>query len=153
MSRSVDYLAKSLYVTFFPYPTYYVEDRENEENEEYVEWFEVKEALIWSLRLAVYSLEEVKDKYCGETIILLSNVYCEIGVSEYLGLSSLSVRVNEDYLDNYVESEDWDKEWAESEKWIHENWPLIKSAIPYETLYKVETFSNGESVYSKTGTL
>lgn len=149
MARSVDYLAKSLYTTFFPYPTCTGED---EEWEQYLEWEYFKEDLVFCIKSG--TLEEPKYEYCdGETVILLVNKHCEIGVSAYFGLVSLSIRVNENYLDNCVEPEDWDKEYAESKKWIHENWPEIKATIPYEILYKVATFSNGESVYSKTGAL
>ena len=155
MSRSVSCLNHARHITYFKYPMIQSirDNEETGEEEEYEtgegedwEWFSGD--LIGALREERPSLEVVKKRWDGnETSIILENDYCEIGVSEYCGLTSLSIRVNEDPLERTDTDEEYKIEETKSEDWIDENWPIIKAAIGYKQLNRVGTFSNGESVY------
>jgi len=79
-----------------------------------------------------------------ETSLIADNVFCEIGLSEYCGLVSVSIRVNEHYEpDNKI---------GMAENWIKKTWPNVEKALNkrFTTLRKIATFSNGEGVYEKT---
>jgi len=83
-----------------------------------------------------------------ETKIFLWNDFVEIGISEYMGLASISMRVSSSFDDD-----DWDGE-TRSRKNLAENFAdnlgqwMSKNV---GDLYKVGTFSNGESIYEGKG--
>lgn len=78
-----------------------------------------------------------------ETSIIAENNFCEIGLSEYCGFVSVSIRVIED---NYVHKYE-----KLAERWIDKIWPKIEAAMleryGKKLLRKIGSFSNGEGVY------
>jgi len=132
MGRSVDYLSRSQKVVYIPFEV------ENEFDSEF-EWDWFYEDLINILCEKYPSLYTVKNKWDGrETRIILENDLCQIGLSEYCGLVSVSIRVNE-YYEYYNIAESWINR-INFERVLNER---------FNTLRKIGTFSNGESVYEK----
>ena len=77
-------------------------------------------------------------RYDGdETLIILEGYGTQIGLSEYCGLASLSIRV-----DSFFEDEEDQEKILE---WIEENWEKVSN--PWNKLQKLGTFSNGEGIY------
>lgn len=166
MGRSVDFLSNAQNVTFLDVSSMGMQFPYNPETEEYDEDGELeydefqgredRENLIGEIQanfIKKYpSLEKVKDRWDGrETSIILENTFCEIGISEYCGLASLSIRPkgNEDswYSDERTKAvlaAHWiDQVWSGMEK-------ILDKEIPYYTrLNKLGSFSNGEGVYEK----
>jgi DNA-directed RNA polymerase subunit RPC12/RpoP len=79
-----------------------------------------------------------------ETSIIAENNLCEIGISEYCGLASLSIRVLQS---DYLKSE------ALAEHWINKTWPGIQKKVveyfPNSALRRIGGMSNGTGVYEK----
>ena len=133
MGRSVDYLKRAQHVAYFDWPCW-----EDEYGEEYCEYAHEVIQDIRNVIMERFPEFYVEDKWDGrETHIILSGYGTEIGLSEYYGLATLSIRVEDDTDD------DVDK----VEKWIDENWPSISEY--YDKYRKVGTFSNGEGVFEK----
>jgi hypothetical protein len=132
MGRSVDYLSRSQKVVYIPFEV------ENEFDSEF-EWDYFYEDLINILCEKYPSLYTVKNKWDGrETRIILENDLCQIGLSEYCGLVSVSIRVNE-YYEYYNIAESWINR-INFERVLNER---------FNTLHKIGTFSNGESIYER----
>lgn len=133
MGRSVDYLNRARHVAYFEWP-YWEDEDENQ-------FYEEAHDVIQDIRNVIkerFPEFYVEDKWDGrETHIILSGYGTEIGLSEYCGLATLSIRVEDDT------AEDVD----EVEKWIDENWERISEY--YDMYRKVGTFSNGEGVFEK----
>ena len=102
--------------------------------------------------------EYITDKYPGfdkcsrwdgrETHIILEGYGTEIGLSEYCGLATLSVRVDEGPLEYSMDDQEYEADRQKALNWIRDNWD---QASEYWNQYrKIGTFSNGESVYEKT---
>ena len=137
MGRSVAYFVDdNAKVEFFTFG--------GDEEENYWEnWEDDKEFLIEGLTSKFESLyEPYTPEWSGNEVrIILKNELVEIGLSEYCGLSSLSIRPRE-----------WD--WYSGDKtglavrWIAQNWETICSYLP-NRYSKVGTFSNGECLYEK----
>lgn len=89
-----------------------------------------------------YSSLDTCERWDGrETKIFLENNLAEIGISEYCGLISISIRANQCTGANESLAENWI---AKTEKGIR------KICSEYsQTLRKIGTFSNGESIYEK----
>jgi hypothetical protein len=133
MGRSVDYLRGARRIAYFDWPSWedYDGDIQHEDHVFVVD--DIRESI--KAELPEFGNEQ---KWDGrETSIILSGYGTEIGLSEYGGLTSLSIRVNTDE----VEGEDIEK----VEKWIDENWEKISRF--YDEYLKVGTFSNGEGVF------
>lgn len=132
MGRSVDYLSNASKVFYVPF--------EVEEGEEGFAWDDFFDNIRYGLKAKFRSLEKCERWDGRETRIFLENNLAEVGISEYCGLASISIRP---------------KEGAEN---IGENW-INKIATSFEqvikdncgeTYRKVGSFSNGEGVFEKS---
>jgi hypothetical protein len=150
MGRSVDYLNNAVKVNYFQYPTLWVYDEETDrdiETDEYEDGRLVVEDIQETIKSNYPDFENSKRWDGRETSIILTGYGVEIGLSEYCGLATLSVRVDQYVLD-YC---DTDEEAEEAERtalnWIRDNWDECSK---YWNQYrKIGTFSNGESVFEK----
>lgn len=158
MGRSVDYLNNAIGVTFFSVdPTNsngLINDQDEEGNEieretndsDYEFCFDdLLGNITYSLLAKFKSLSKVEKRWDGrETRIILENSHCEIGISEYCSLVSVSIRVK---VSDYVNE-------ALAENWIKQNWhAMVKTMTEntyHENLTRIGGFSNGESIYRKT---
>lgn len=155
MGRSVDYLNNAEKVNYFQWPTLSVYDPETDRDVETDEYedddYEDAEYVI------EYIQETIKSNFpdfdnCShwdgrETHIILEGHGVEIGLSEYCGLATLSVRVDQRELEYCATDEEADAEYQKALNWINENWD---EAAKYWGQYtKIGTFSNGEGVYEK----
>lgn len=135
MSRSVDYLSHAMRVTYFHVSP-------DGENDDYV-FDDFLSNVTSSLKSAFPSLRDCKRWDGRETRIFLENNLVEIGVSEYCGLASISIRV---FLSDYVNEN-------LAENWISKVWDRMKKVMAENTyhqhLEKTGTFSNGEAVFQK----
>ena len=131
MGRSVDYLNRAQHVSYFEWPTY--------EEEGGVQNYDSAEIVIENIQEIIksdYPEFDNEDKWDGrETHIILSGYGTEIGLSEYCGLATLSIRVEDDTSD----------EVEDIEAWIDVNWDNI--SLGYNMYRKIGTFSNGEAIY------
>jgi hypothetical protein len=133
MGRSVDYLRGARRIAYFDWPKWETEEGEFEYEAHVFVVDDIRENI--KAELPEFGNEQ---KWDGrETSIILSGYGTEIGLSEYCGVCSLSIRVNTDE----VEGEDIEK----VEKWIDENWAKVSRF--YDEYVKVGTFSNGEGVF------
>lgn len=136
MGRSVNYLSRAAHVAYFDVS--YMEDS--------YEWDDFKDNITSALTDKYPSLSEETRKWDNnETQIILENTHCEIGLSEYCGLASLSIRV-------YESDYNWDK-LGLAAQWIDKVWPnmlsLLRANVGADQLSRIGTFSNGESIYQK----
>jgi hypothetical protein len=150
MGRSVDYLNRAERVNYFDWPLIwaYDEDTDQEvETDEYWDASEVIEDIQCSIIERYPEFSRCKDWDGRETQIILEGYGVQIGLSEYCGLATLSVRVNEDEID-YCEADEVIETQREGVlNWIHANWDDVSQ---YWNRYrKIGTFSNGEGVYEK----
>lgn len=149
MSRSVDYLNNALKVSYFEWPlieSYNEETEQYERTDEYEESYIVKEMICESI-ISEFPEYEYSKKWDGrETAIILTGYGTEIGLSEYCGLATLSIRIDENLL-AYYEEDEYNEQCDKIEAWINENWAKISQG--YNQYNKIGTFSNGESVYEK----
>lgn len=145
MGRSVSYLNRAHKVNYFNWPT--VETGEDEDYEvEYEHGRYVIEDIQQTIMNDFPEFTEC-DKWDGrETHIILEGYGTEIGLSEYCGLATLSIRVDDNLCDLRTDTqEDYEAEVQRIEKWIDDNWEAIGK---YWNKYKrIGTFSNGEGVY------
>ena len=161
MGRSVDYLNHAIGKTFFNVDftdengkVTGLDDEDNEikvEPEDYHHednWDDFLIDVVNSLKKAYPSLEQTDGTYKnfeGETRILLTNDFCEIGVAKYYDLASVSIRVNERYFG--------DPQFNLAEPWIKRVWPnmekVMNKYIGHEQLNKVGNMSDGCGVYEK----
>jgi len=140
MGRSVNYLDNSEVVLYFPF--------ENEDNADYpidIAWDDMIDNLTYGIKAKLPSYYNVKNEWDNrETRIILQNNYCNIGISEYCGLVSLSVaiRSNDHYDTNY--REEFAVHHANQIKGTLEK---VLHNLGLKNLHKVGTFSNGEAVF------
>lgn len=151
MGRSVNYLNNAEKVNYFQWPTLSIYDPETDRD---VETGDPEDA-----EYVIENIQEtIKSNFPGfdncsrwdgrETSIILEGYGLEIGLSEYCGLATLSVRVDQRELDYYATDEEADAEYKTALNWINENWD---EASKYWNQYrKIGTFSNGEGVYELT---
>lgn len=126
MGRSVNYLRNSFDVVFF--------SNHEEENEYIIE--DIQQSIISEYP----EFWEVSEWENNEVHIILQSHTVEVGISEYCGLFSLSIRIRDEV--NLEEEEEHEvNEWLT----IHAS-KLLK---PYNEMRKIGTFSNGESIYNK----
>lgn len=151
MGRSVDYLNNAERVNYFEWPTLSIYDDETDQD---VETGDPEDAqyVIEDIQEYIRSIFPGFDncsRWDGrETHIILEGYGLEIGLSEYCGLASLSVRVDQSVLDYCDTDEEADAEYQKCIAWINENWD--EASKYWNRLKKIGTFSNGESVYEKT---
>lgn len=137
MGRSVDYLSNAAIVAYCS--PEFMEDGQDESSG-YFDWDEFKEDLISQLQQAFPSLEEVDNRWCGrETSIILENGLVEIGLSEYCGLVSVSIRPN-----LALDPPPYDL----ANRWINRIKPKFLGIVKiYNGLTSIGRFSNGEQVF------
>ena len=149
MGRSVNYLNNALQVSYFAWPlieSYNDETDEYEKTDEYEDGYIVTENIQESI-ISEFPEYDYCTKYDGrETAIILTGYGTEIGLSEYCGLATLSIRIDENLL-AYYEEDEYNEQYDKIEAWINENWAKISQG--YNQYNKIGTFSNGESVYEK----
>jgi hypothetical protein len=147
MGRSVNYLNRALNVSYFQWPTLWEYNEEtgiDQETDELMEAYEVRQDIQESI-ISEFPEYEYSKKWDGnETSIILTGYGTEIGLSEYFGLASLSIRIDENELDRFI---DYQEQYDKIEAWINENWAKISQG--YNQYNKIGTFSNGENVYEK----
>jgi hypothetical protein len=123
MSRSVDYLTNATAVAYL-----YIYDDE--------QWDDFKSDVAETLQTMFPSLRDCDRWDNNETHIFLENNLAEVGISEYNGIVSVSIRPTGDYYDN---TEALAVHWCET---------VVDTFKTIGTLIKQGTFSNGEAVYA-----
>ena len=127
------------------------EDESFDEFQNEMEWDDFKDNIIASLEKKYPSFWEVEEWDNNETKIILRNSLVEIGLSEYCGCASLSIRVvpesDYEYVEEYTRRENLalsfiNKTWNNMMKVLDKN-------VGYTRLNRIGGFSNGESVYEK----
>lgn len=154
MGRSTSYLSNASHVTFFNVGHFgYTSDFDDDGNEipgtehfdevdSQMQWDDMIENVTSSLMKKYPSLEKCDDWDDRETRIFLRNQHCEIGISEYGGLASISIRP----VDN------GDAQNAMAPAWIDSVWPRMQKIISENAgpcYAKQGSFSNGEGIYSR----
>jgi hypothetical protein len=150
MGRSVDYLNRSERVNYFQWPLIWAYDEDTDTDVETDEY--------WDASDVISDIQEyITDKYPGfdkcsrwdgrETHIILEGYGTEIGLSEYCGIATLSIRVDEGPLEYSMDDQEYEADRQKALNWIRDNWD---QASEYWNQYrKIGTFSNGEGVYEK----
>lgn len=150
MGRGVDYLTNAEYVIFFhaDWINAEYENGEFDEDLSSMNWDDFMSNLTAEICHKLKSYNE-SDKWDGrETKIFLENNLCEIGISEYCGMYSLSIRASE-CLGYYSYEKDTNGLAVHHAEQIRNTLEkcLVKSGA--EILNKIGTFSNGCSVFEK----
>lgn len=146
MGRSVNYLNNAEYVIYFSadWLNGIDENGKYSQFEAEINWEDFISNLKHQIKGKLKSYFDV-DKYDNrETLIFLENNLCEIGLSEYCGLYSLSIRVKESYYYNDINTEGLGKHHAEQIRSTLEKC-LVNCDI--KLLNRLGTFSNGNGVY------
>jgi hypothetical protein len=149
MGRSVGYLNNSERVNYFQWPTVWVYDEDTNtdvETDEFWDADEVVDDITSSIIERFPEFSVCRKRWDGnETRIILEGYGTEIGLSEYCGLATLSIRVDQSILEYMGDDADfWNDTYVQ---WIADNWNEIGK---YWNQYrKIGTFSNGEGVYEK----
>jgi hypothetical protein len=151
MGRSVNYLNNSERVNYFEWPTLWAYDEETDKDiktDEYEEASFVIEDIQEYITSLFPEFEKCSRWEGNEVHIILEGYGLEIGLSEYCGLTSLSVRIDQSILDYFDTDEEAEEEYQKCLTWINDNWD---EASKYWNRYrKIGTFSNGEGVFEKT---
>jgi hypothetical protein len=150
MGRSVDYLNRSERVNYFQWPTLWVYDEDTDTDVETDDYWDAEDIIsdIQETITSNYPGFDPCSRWDGrETHIILEGYGLEIGLSEYCGLATLSVRVDQSVLDYCDTEEEADAEYQKCIAWINENWD--EAAKHWNQYAKIGTFSNGEGVYEK----
>jgi len=135
MSRSVSHLNNAEVILYFPY---------DEENNESFAWQDLKDNLINEITKYLPSFY-ASDKWDNrETLIILENNYCNIGISEYCGLVSLSTSAKNSDYNIYINN--FGKAYANK---IEKTLKKVLKNLGLSNYNKIGTFSNGEGVYEK----
>ena len=142
MGRSVNYLNNAERVNYFQWPVLWVYDEDTDTDVETDEYWDAREVIEDIQETIISNFPEFDrcNRWDGREVhVILEGYGVEIGLSEYCGLASLSVRVLECY--DLDDQDAYDK----ALKWIDDNWD---DASKYWNRYqKIGTFSNGESIY------
>lgn len=129
MGRSVSYLSRAQEIAYTHIDT-----------EDEFEFEDLVENLKYELKGKYKSLSICENEWeDNETKIILDSTLVQIGVSEYCGLVSISIRPKDN------------EHYHLGERWINQNWSNIRSCIGgyCELLNRLGTFSNGEGVFQK----
>jgi hypothetical protein len=148
MGRSVDYLNRSEKVNYFQWPLIWTYDEDTDADVETNEYWDAADVIsdIQECITSNYPGFDKCSRWDGrETHIILEGYGVEIGLSEYCGLASLSVRIDEREL-KYFETDEEAEEYTNKViTWINDNWD---EAAKYWNMYqKIGTFSNGEAIF------
>ena len=135
MGRSVSYLSGAREVCYFEWP-----HSVDEEDMDVI--FEEAEDVINDIKYWIQDIHpnfERVDRWADrEDHIILEGYGTQIGLSEYCGMATLSIRVDPDTDDSQVK---------DIEDWIGENWAAM--SVPWNQIKRIGGFSNGESVYGR----
>lgn len=150
MGRSVSYLNNAEVVLYFPFEDDKDENGEYDEDLARIFFSDMIDNLICEIKSKLPSYQDVsKDRLWDgrESHIILQNNLCNIGISEYCGLVSLSVAPRSEL--NYYGSEGQYKEnfAVPHANAIRKTLEKCLDNIGMNRLYKQGTFSNGESFY------
>ena len=150
MGRSVDYLTGADYVLYF-IADWINEKKENGDYDEFLSqlnWDNFKRNLISEICHKLKSYEECEKWDSNEVMIFLENQLCEIAISEYCGLYSLSVRAKDDeFYTSYEKVKD-----GLAKNHARQIRKTLEKALENagaELLKRLGTFSNGEGVYER----
>jgi hypothetical protein len=142
MGRSVNYLDNAEVVLYFPFDDDKNEAGEYDENLASLFWDDMIDNLTYSIKAKLPSYYKTDKWGNRETRIILENSLCNIGISEYCGLVSLSVAPKNNEYDA----------WHEAFALRHAN--QIKGTLErvlhdlgLKNLHRIGTFSNGEAVF------
>jgi hypothetical protein len=131
MGRSVSYLNNAEVVLYFPF-----------ECEDDFSWQGIVENLQYEINKKLPSYYEANDWDNRETKIILKNHLCNIGISEYCGLVSLSVAPKNNQYDAWHESFAL---WHANQ--IKRTLEKVLNNLGLKNLHKVGTSSNGEAFF------
>lgn len=140
MSRSVNYCDNAEVVLYFHFQ--YSDDVEMDN----MFWDDMVLNLQYEIKKRLPSYYVVKNQWDNkETRIILQNNLCNIGISEYCGLVSLSVAPKEQnewttYCENFAKNH---------AKQISKTLVKILKYLGLTNLKKVASFSNGETIFRK----
>lgn len=152
MGRSVDYLNNAKVVIYFPTPEAYDEDGQYNEDIGQMNWDDLIYSLEAEIQAKLPSYEIEKGKWDGrETKIILSNRLCNIGISEYCGLVSLSVAPKD--IDYGYSDQAYHEHFAirHAEQIENTLQRIVDDVTGDNRLKKMGTFSNGEAIFEKAG--
>ena len=116
-----------------------------------MDWDDFVGTISDAIKAKYKSFEDVKNEWDGrETRIILRNTFAEIGISEYCGCASLSIRVRDDLGEWYRDKDIT----ALGENWVDNAWDGILKTLDTKAswlkrLNRIGGFSNGESVYER----
>lgn len=145
MGRSVSYLRNALRVNYFEWPFYTILDENNEETGEveYLDAYEVIDDI--REQFMPHGFDKCDKWEDREDHIILEGHGLVVALSEYCGLASLSVAIDEV---NYGYC-DTDEDVAELvkgvEAWLDANWDEVTKY--HNKYHKVGSLSNGEGVF------
>ena len=151
MGRSVDYLTNAEYVIYFSanYLNGYDENGEYDEFIAQFNWNDFMNNLKYEITKKLKSYYECERWDGRETKIFLENNHAEIGISEYCGLYSLSIRPKEN-LGYYSYEKDTFGIAKYHCKQIEKTLIKCLQNCGVELLNRIGTFSNGCGVFEKT---
>ena len=131
MGRSVAYINNSMHEIYVDVSAF-----------DEFDWDDWKDNIIHTLKAKFPSLRECTNEWDGrEVSIILDNSHCEIGVAEYSGLASISIRVRWDDYSNQSLAQNWiDTVWNKMED-------LIETCSG-KVYVKGGSFSNGEGIFN-----
>ena len=136
MGRSVSYLSRAIRIAYFEYPKV---ESYNEDASLVIE--DIQE----SIKSEFPEFSNTNEWDGNEDHIILEGYRTQIGLSEYCGLATLSIRVDESVLEYSEDDEDSEKQRAEITDWIEKSWKKI--SLGYNQYERIGGFSNGESFY------
>jgi hypothetical protein len=149
MGRSVNYLSDSEVIFFHAdWLNGYDDNGEYNEDQAQMNWNMFFNDLKTNLQAKYKSLYDCDKWENDENHIFLENNLCEIAISEYCGLYSLSVRAKDDEFNNNYEK----YKQGLSQNFVNQILPNVKKILKncgVDLLVKQGTFSNGEAIYSK----
>jgi hypothetical protein len=133
MARSVNYLSGAVAVAYIPTDEFIGE--ELDQCNGYL-WDWAVEGVVSRLQDSWPSFEEADEWDNRETRIIAENGHAIVGVSEYCGITSISIAVH-GQANNPEFSEAWISKIAQ------------KFCDTFGSIVKIGTFSNGQSVYER----
>jgi hypothetical protein len=144
MGRSVNYLDNAEVIIYF-----HLENDEGNYDDKQWLWEDLVDNLINEIKRKLPSYEIEKDKWDNrETRILLSNKLCNIGISEYCGLVSLSVAPK---IPRYYSDEQYKENFAvHHANQIEKTLQKIVDNCTGNRLNRKGTFSNGMGIFESS---
>lgn len=143
MGRSVAYLRDAEFVFYFSTPDGLDDDGQYDDFIAQLNWEDLIAELKTAIKGKLPSYSNCQEYDGRETSIFLKNNLCNIGISEYCGLCSLSVNIrSNDYWDNSALA-------SRHARQIRSVLEKIVKEVCGTRYLKQGTFSNGESFYQK----